>query len=90
MSASEVQSAIVVIGFITVAASGALGRRPSMLVRGVGTFGIIGLYLYARLTDLGSVDLIFAVTLFGLALTSLSEGRARRKREAEVAASAAD
>lgn len=89
MIASEVQAAIVAIGFITAAVANAFGRRTSTLVRGVGTFAIVGLYLYARLADLRSVDLIFAVTLFGLALTSLSEARARREREAGARATAA-
>lgn len=80
MSPEIVAPLIVGLGFLTAAITLSLDRRVAMAVRITGTIAIASLWLVMRLTDSGSVDSVFAVTMFGLAITALSEARTSRSR----------
>mgnify|MGYP001602682018 CR=1 FL=1 len=72
---------MVATGFITAATANVLGRKPARGVRAIGTLIIVVLWLTSRSPANGSIDSIYAVTLFGLAATMLSDMRARQASE---------
>lgn len=81
MSPDVAAPLVVAPAFVTVAVARALVSRQARIARAIGTLAVVSVWLVAKATGGGSVDSIFAVTLFGLSVTFLSEWFASRDRE---------